>query len=300
MNKKILLGAAVLAAASMSFGLVTWNGSNAEYRIDTELDDGGDESGYWFSYDDQSNDGTSSITWPCDTGNEYDDNALDPIIDECGGLCGDVALGAGYDYPFVGVGFNLSGPDQAGNDITSWGGVCVKYEADGIAPILELGPEDEADYTEYNNYTTTLSLSATEADVAWSKFKQESGWGKKQDQAEYLTKVAAIKFKFSGKAGTSGHFNIKMIGESGKCSGKVAIDAQKATSAVKAMLSGRTLSFAGISSATAEVINLQGQVVLKSAVSASSALNLASLDAGVYMVRVQGQGIASAQKIVLK
>lgn len=302
MNKKILLGAAVLAATTMSFGLVTWSGANGDYRVDTELDDGSDESGYWFSYDDQNNGGSSAVTWPVPTGNAYDDSALDPIIDECGGLCGDVSLGAGYDYPFVGVGFNLMGPDQTGANITSWGGVCVNYQATGIAPILELGPEDEETLTKYNNYTSTLSLSATSADVPFAKFKQESGWGNKVDQAEYLTKVAAIKFKFSGKAGTTGHFNIQTVGESGKCGAApapVAISA-KATSSVKAMLSGRTLSFAGVSAATAEVINLQGQVVLQAAVSSSSALNLASLDAGVYMVRVAGQAVNHSQKIILK
>ena len=93
------------------------------------------------------------------------------------------------------------------------------------------------------------------------------------------------------------------VGENGQCpgGGSNAISAPVAASSVKAMLSGRTLSFSGINSvAAAEVINLQGQVVLKGAVSASSSLNLASLDAGVYMVRVAGKAVNHSQKIVLK
>lgn len=303
MNKKILIASAFLAAATMVSALTTWSGANGDYRVDTGLDDGSDESGYWYTYSDDANSGTSAITWPVATGNEYDDNALDPIIDHCGGLCGQVTLGAGYDYPFAGLGFNLTGPDQTGADVTAWGGLCITYTA-GVAPILEIAPENEATVTEYNNYMSKLKVaaSASTLNLAWSDFKQESGWGVTVPQASYLTMIAAVKVKFSGKAGTSGDFNIIQVGENGACSATSdAISAPVAASSVKAMLSGRTLSFSGINSvAAAEVINLQGQVVLKGAVSASSSLNLASLDAGVYMVRVAGKAVNHSQKIVLK
>lgn len=304
MNKKILIASAFLAAATMVSALTTWSGPNGDYRVDTGLDDGSDESGYWYTYADDANGGSSAITWPVKTGNEYDDNALDPIIDNCGGLCGNVSLGAGYDYPFAGLGFNLTGPDQTGADVTSWGGVCITYSA-SVAPILEVAPENEATVTEYNNYMSKLKVAAskTTVNLAWSDFKQESGWGVTVPQASYLGMVAAVKVKFSGKAGTSGDFNIMEVGENGQCpgGGTDAISAPVAASSVKAMLSGRTLSFSGINSvAAAEVINLQGQVVLKGAVSASSSLNLASLDAGVYMVRVAGKAVNHSQKIVLK
>ena len=304
MNKKILIASAFLASATMVSALTTWSGPNGDYRVDTGLDDGSDESGYWYTYADDANGGSSAITWPVPTGNEYDDNALDPIIDNCGGLCGNVSLGAGYDYPFAGLGFNLTGPAQTGADVTSWGGVCITYSA-SVAPILEVAPEDEATVTEYNNYMSKLKVAAskTTVNLAWSDFKQESGWGVTVPQASYLGMVAAVKVKFSGKAGTSGDFNIMEVGENGQCpgGGTDAISAPVAASSVKAMLSGRTLSFSGINSvAAAEVINLQGQVVLKGAVSASSSLNLASLDAGVYMVRVAGKAVNHSQKIVLK
>ena len=303
MNKKILIASAFLAAATMVSALTTWSGANGDYRVDTGLDDGSDESGYWYTYADDANSGTSAISWPVPTGNQYDDNALDPIIDHCGGLCGQVNLGAGYDYPFAGLGFNLTGPDQTGADVTAWGGLCITYTA-SIAPILEIAPEDEGTVTEYNNYMSKLKVaaSASTLNLAWSDFKQESGWGVTVPQASYLGMVAAVKVKFSGKAGTSGDFNIIQVGENGACAGVPdAISAPVAASSVKAMLSGRTLSFSGINSvAAAEVINLQGQVVLKGAVSASSSLNLASLDAGVYMVRVAGKAVNHSQKIVLK
>ncbi|MCF0215162.1 MAG: T9SS type A sorting domain-containing protein [Fibrobacteraceae bacterium] len=298
MNKKILT-LAVAAAASLSFGFITWSGANGDYRVETEFDDGSDTYGYWYPYDDANNSGTSTLTWPCATGNEYDDNALDPIIDQCGGLCGDVSLGDGYEYPFVGVGFNVSGADQLGNDVTSWGGISIVYTSE-IAATLEVAPQDEATTTEYNNYAAKLpaSASANSLQLDWSKFKQESGWGVKVDQATYLTMVAAVKVKFAGTAGTAGHFNIISIGPGSAVPG---IKGVKSASSVKATLAGRTLNVAGIKTvANVEVINLQGQIVKKAAVSSAASLDLAALDAGVYMVRVSGQSVDFSQKILLK
>jgi hypothetical protein len=75
------------------------------------------------------------------------------------------------------------------------------------------------------------------------------------------------------------------------------IKSVRGASAAKAILFGRTLSFSGVKAGTAEVLNLQGQVVAKGDV--SSTLSLASLDAGVYMVRVAGK-VSFSNKIVLK
>ena len=69
-------------------------------------------------------------------------------------------------------------------------------------------------------------------------------------------------------------------------------------SSAKAILSGRTLSFSGISNAKVEILNLQGQIVMKG--SAASSMNLMGLDAGVYMVRIAGKAVNMSQKILVK
>lgn len=309
MNKKILAASAVLAAVSMSFAMETWVGANSEYRVETGFDDGTDTYGYWYDYNDNketadNGPGTSSITWPVGKGNAYAEDAMDPIIDACGGVCGTATMGGPYSYPFVGVGFNLSGGAQGGNDISSWGGICIGYKSTGIAPALEIAPADEATVTAYNNYKASLKIQASEAvvDLPWSSFKQESGWGTKVDQSVVLASAAAIKFKIAAADGKSTEFNVATIGELGKCkSGPVGIKAVSSASAVKASVAGRTLALSGVNAgATVEVINLQGQVVLKSVLNSSSAsLNLASFDAGVYMVRVAGKANFN-QKIILK
>ena len=306
MNKKLLVASAILAAATMSFGLETWTGSEGVYKIETGFGDGTSDAtdGYWYDYNDSNDGGSSSITWPTEKGNAYADDAMDPIIDMCSGLCGTATMGAGFDYPFVGIGFNVVNSAQDPADINGWGGFCLNYKSTGIAPAIEIAPANEATVTEYNNYKAALKIAAnaTPVELPWSSFKQEANWGKTVAIEEVLASAAAIKFKIADKAGKSTQFGIYQIGELGKCTGDITPIGSSATvSPVKAMLSGRTLSFAGLNNAAnAEVINLQGQVVLKSAINASSALNLATLDAGVYMVRVSGKAINHNQKIVLK
>ena len=81
-----------------------------------------------------------------------------------------------------------------------------------------------------------------------------------------------------------------------------AIKATRSSSSAKATLTGRTLSFTGVkSAATAEIINSQGQVVLRGTIDiTTSSLNLATLDAGAYMIRVTGKNFNFAKEIMLK
>jgi hypothetical protein len=75
--------------------------------------------------------------------------------------------------------------------------------------------------------------------------------------------------------------------------GGSAIGAKAIAGSLKAQLSGRTLSF-GKSVAKAEIVNLQGQVVM--AASSVKTMDLSKLQAGVYMVRAMGL----SQQIMLK
>jgi uncharacterized protein (TIGR02145 family) len=196
-----------------------WNGAAGDYRVITGFDDGSDKSGYWYSYDDQPDGGSSAITWPISPGIMDSDEAFNPIIDHCGGLCGNVSIGAGVEYPFAGVAFNLTGPDQKGVDISSWGGLCVTYTSD-IEIRFILGPEDEANYTAYNNhkYYLETAFSVKTINIPWPEFKQESGWGNSVTLTQLLTRVARIKFEFGNQvAGASGDFNIIAIGRLGSC-----------------------------------------------------------------------------------
>ena len=309
MNKRILTAFAFLAAASMSFGFETWVGDGMVYRINTELDAGGEKSGYWFNYGDDADGGASKIDWPVPKGTEWSEDALDPVIDYCGGLCGSFTLSKGtltYD-PFVGVGFNVAGSEEADSDVmvaadaTGMGGVCIAYSVD-VGASLEMGLGDAEDKAlGYDNPFVTLAKSSggTVKKFTWANFKQ-AGWGDgKITGDEAAAKLVALKFKIQAKDGTTGKFNIMSIGANGGgCAmttpgGGDAIGAKAIASSLKAQLSGRTLSF-GKSVAKAEIVNLQGQVVM--AASSVKTMDLSKLQAGVYMVRAMGL----SQQIMLK
>lgn len=303
MKTQFILASALAIASFASAATFHWNGSeDTEGRVLTGLDDGSEKSGYWYDYNDSNDGGSSGFTFPADvTKNEWD-NFYGPLCEAYGGLKGTVSLGAGYDYPYAGIGFNVTGEDQLGGDITSWGGICLTYQST-LGFGIELGVENEKTVTEYNNYKATVpkAASMTVTSFTWEKFKQGTGWGKIVDQPEVLAKTAAIKLKFEGTAGTTGDFIIKQIGSNDICTPDAFHGARVAPSSVKAQLSGRTLSFSGINNvAKAEVINLQGQVVANTSVSKASAMDLSKLDAGIYMVRVSGKTVNMSQKIVLK
>lgn len=293
MNKKLTLAAIAAAASLASAGVAVspsfaWDGTDVTGKVETGSD--AETSGYWYKYDDNAapNNGDSQLIFPSDVEPDEYENFFGPLCDKYGGIKASVALGSAYDYPFVGLGFNIVSEDQEGADITAWGGICLTYSST-TAFDIELGVENEAEVTEYNNYKAPVpkSPTVTTSNFAWTQFKQEANWGVKVDQAVVLSKTAAIKLKFS-KA--DGDFIIQAIGSLSKCNG-AAIASQAKAASLKAQLSGRTLSFG--KSVAAEIVNLQGQVV-KSGVGAS--MDLSKLQAGVYMVRAEGL----SQKVLLK
>jgi len=325
MNKKLTIASALLAASAAFAGLddgvfELWLGSEGAFQVLTGIGNDSETAGYWFSYDDSGDKGGSKVIWADGTvelGNGDSPDALDNVILWCNGVCGSAVLDKGeLSYnPFVGIGFNVVGEISKGGgnpqpgDASAWGGVCITYESD-VAPALELGLGDDVDATiEYANPAASLpkASAGTMKQLTWTDFKQPS-WYKgttKIDGATAAGQLVALKFKIQATAGTYA-FDICAIGPNGAacpaaCQPKgadVAIKAVRGASAAKAILSGRNLSFTGISAGTAEVLNLQGQVVAKGDV--SSALSLANLDAGVYMVRVAGKSVNFTNKIVLK
>jgi hypothetical protein len=343
MKKKILVASAALAA-STAFGFTTWSGDDGTFQVDTGIQNEMKKQGYWFSYDDNKDGGASKVVWPTEKGNEYDKNALDPIITQCQGVCGTAVLDAGtLTYkPFVGIGINVVGetsatdPTPAAGDASAWGGVCIAYSTTATA-TLELGLGDAGDKDiAYDNPFKSLPKGEKKVmDIAWSEFEQ-AGWGvnnggKAITGTEAAGKLVALKFKIQDEAG-SYSFNIMSIGaKGGGCAATggtlpsgdggttpggttpggettpggttpggttPAAIADISVSSAKAILSGRTLSFSGISSAKVEILNLQGQIVMKG--SAASSMNLMGLDAGVYMVRIAGKAVNMSQKILVK
>ena len=200
-------------------GLFRWDGADHVYKIETGLDEANKNGGYWFNYGDNADGGTSIIEWPVEPGNEINDDALDPIIDYCGGVCGTFTLNKGsLTYsPFVGLAFNVAGVPEGSTaadvaDISAWGGLCVAYSSTNNIQ-LELGFGDAGDATiGFDNPYVNLPKS-TEGIVkciSWKNFHSMT-WSE-DALAKAVKHVATIKFKFQGKDKTKGEFNIMSIG----------------------------------------------------------------------------------------
>lgn len=196
-----------------------WCGlTDTEGQVFTGYENQDETSGYWYVFTDVNDNGTSAFTFPPDVEETVYGNFFGPLTEAYGGLMGSVELGDGYDYPYAGLAFNVIGQDGKGADITAWGGLCLVYQST-TKFFIELGVEDESTVTEFNNYKAPVpkSYNLTVADFPWKKFEQEIGWGHAVDQAEVLAKVATVKLKFTGTAGTGGDFLIQSIGRNGSC-----------------------------------------------------------------------------------
>lgn len=295
--------------------------------------------GYWYDYDDRKNDhGGSYALYPLDTTGYYG-SYIAPEIEEFGyasigyKLADPVAAGqtAEYPYNFVGFGFNTVGGTQDPLDITAAGGLCATYTTD-MPVTLEIAADASGDAS----CAITLPKAATPSIVSKTiaDFKQPT-WAKGDiklaDCGEAFKAATAVKFKIDGGASEGeGVLRVFEVGPAGTCKGgksiatepkycyksdgagnaalgsdcvgggtMVGIASSAKVASVKAVLAGRTLSFSGVKGAASfEIVSLQGQVV-KSGVVASS-VNLSSLNAGVYMVRVAGQSVSMTQKILVK
>ena len=328
--KKITLAALCAASAVYAGPFVTWNGADGGvYQVETGLGNETGTYGVWYDFNDSwAYSGSSKISYKINPCFEYDSECtkhfFDPIIDYCAGICGTAVLdkGSSTTTPFAGVGFNVVGETSTTNtvpaagDATAWGGLCVSYTSDtDIA--MELGLGDAIDST-MNYALPAVKLPASKTGnkivVSWSDFKQPSWYdgAVKFDGETAAKQLVGVHFKIQAEPGEY-EFNICAVGPKDgtcpeKCGTPTPSDAIKVTrgiSAVKAILNGRTLRFTGIkSSATVEIMNSLGQVVMKGAINNATnnatILNLANLDAGVYLVRVAGKARNITNKIILK
>ena len=238
------------------------------------------------------------------------------------------AGGASSTPAIAGIGFNWTKAETP-IDISAHTGYCVVYSWTGSQALqMELG-WDDTKHPDYDTWYAILPPGSKNLDLPWSKFKKD-GYAKKDPTTieDATTKAVSMKIRIKNpnSAEVSGTLTLSELGKAGECgnssapsgddsssskddssskdgSSKDGSDAIIDMSAVsaKVMLSNRTLSVAGLSSsANVEVVNLRGQVVASKVLSGSASMNLSSLDAGIYMIRVQGKSVNYAQKVILK
>lgn len=307
MTKNVILASFAFMGMALAQNTVNptflWDAAiDTEGRVITGSAD--TSSGWWFEYTDVNNQGTSEFVYPEGVEENAYNNFFGPLIEECGGIKAEVHLKDGYEYPFVGLGFNVGSSKQEGVNIKAWNGMCITYEST-MGFGLELAIENEAEVTKYDNFKANVNKAASQTTVnfPWTKFKQGK-WGIVIDQDSALAKIATIKLKFDGAAGTTGDFKITKLGSFCQCSPEAsecsssAIRYTAPASSAKATLSGRMLEFTGTTSLDkATIVDLQGKVV-KSAT--ATTMDLSALKAGMYMLRIEGPSISHLQTIILK
>ena len=287
-----------------------WDGANDDIgRVSTGSDT--KTYGYWYEETDADEHGRSKFVWPSNVHEDVWGNFFGPLVQAYKGVKGRVMLKHGARHPYASVGFNIWSEDQEGVDVSAWGGLVIEYEST-IDFSVELVTDGNKKAPYYGTYVASAPKSrhhVRQLVIPWSKFKRSTGWGLAVNKTSALKHIAAIKFKFEGRAGTVGDFRITKI-RSINSGYAVTINkpevfqvaavepvSRPATDA-KVILSGRTLSFEGVTAGKAQVVNLRGQVVKSFDIGASA--DLSNLDAGAYMVRIAGHGVSLTKKIVLK
>ncbi len=207
------------SSAKLIIGNMLWDGYND--RGEGQVETGGDSrtSGYWYQFNDGDNGGSSALQFPSDVDTLIYGSPFPELIEKYRGIQLGVAFGSGYEKPYAGVAFNVWSEEQEGVNVYPWGGLCLEYKS-SIDFEIELGLEEGAIPTMGScSFVASVPASTSEkvSDFVWEKFKNNCGAGVSPDLTDVLKKVASVRLKFSGAAGTTGDFLIQRIGAVGMC-----------------------------------------------------------------------------------
>ena len=196
-----------------------WDGYND--RGAGQVETGSDEktSGFWYEFNDRVKGGTSAIQFPSDVDTLVLGSLFVELTEKHHGIELGGKFGEGYEKPYAGVAFNVWSEEQEGVNVSPWGGICLQYKS-SIDFEIELGLEDGAIPTMGScSFVARVPASTSEkvSDFVWEKFKNNCGAGVSPDLTDVLKKVASVRLKFSGAAGTTGDFLIQRIGAVGMC-----------------------------------------------------------------------------------
>ena len=268
-----------------------------------------DIGGWWYAYSSgnenevvsfdpitKNDDGTYKLIMADDDGDIIPDGNL---VKDVGLVVTMSAAGGTASAPAIaGIGFDWTKLKTEIDISVSHDGYCILYDWTGSQPLeMELSWDEEANG--YDTWYAELPNGYNSLNFAWSDFEQY-GWDKKPITIA-TEKSVGLKIRLMNSAAdeVKGTFTLIELGWKDECS-VIATESSKIARAnsAKAILTDRTLSFSGVrGDSRVEIMNLQGQVMLKGTTAA--AMDLSRLDAGVYMVRIAGS-MNLAQKILLK
>lgn len=200
---------AAVVADDGNFNLELWDAAAGDPQVVT----GNANGGWWYDY---ANTG-SEVTWAAELGTGGDKT---PVLEACGGICGDYEIGGTDKYPYLGIAFDYNKTGTAA-DASALKGVCVTYTFSGDNDFaLELGMTEAQE----NKLGSALPMYILPAgtkktvDVAWSDFEQPTWAETVMTGAKAAAQLKSLKFKVVDPvAGDAGSFAIYMVGPKGSC-----------------------------------------------------------------------------------
>ncbi|MBR2197673.1 MAG: hypothetical protein IJ909_04445 [Fibrobacter sp.] len=182
----------IMYTASYNDRVRTFFNTVDEYTFFDDNAETKDSSGWWFSFDDSADKGSSMVFLQYGVGVDAEIDLVYKNWSEEGS--GKNTYMAPHPYPYGAIGFNMS-PTGGAVDMSDWEGICVTYSAtDPLELTLKSSLDGESSW-----YAPLLSASMKTVNLKFSAttFGQPT-WSKSYPSfSQALSMVEAIHFKYS-------------------------------------------------------------------------------------------------------
>ena len=180
--------------------VILWDGDAGVYKVNTESED----SGYWFTWNDNDEGGLSKISFPVEMGNEYSEDQYDAVIDYCSGFCGTVYFDGPIPNPSAGAAFSVADEGQYA-DISEWRGTIVV-----VAPVSCSVSEDHV------SAGTQITFSG-EANTSYGAQANSCGIKVNGNWLEHSNATGSEYLMLNLFANQSGYLEAQLCTSSGNC-----------------------------------------------------------------------------------
>ena len=185
-----------------------WCGAAKDYFVNTGIADNSGSYGYWadFAWSESGTKLDSVVRYPKEKDDSSVQDALKPIIDTCGGICGEMVFDSNSTY--AGVYFTLTEDGETPKDISSWEGLCIIYQSVRNA-VFQIEWFDDKNTIHVSEASLPASTDKKIVDFVWSNFRSS---GEKA-----ASRAAYIDFMIYGNGKVTVPFAIYSIGRHGTC-----------------------------------------------------------------------------------
>jgi len=250
----------------------------------------GEIGGYWYTFDDSLDGGTSSVVPNLKSVN------MDELVANGSWLVAMTLGSEGTANPFAAIGFDWKGASLDGlaepMDISAAASICVTYQSDAVV-MLEL--IEEGNPGAFNNYSVPLlpNTAAEVKNIPFTEFAQELYWG--TPYSLDLTLQVSVHFKYKGAGpllGTTANLNIFEVGYDGSCEIPVSIGESRSfyslAEGVKVTGENRLMlpDWMSFSPGNIEIFNTTGKKLSRKNIQFSGGyLTLSNVNPGIYFIQ---------------